>query len=90
MSHSEYQGTANYQPCQYAPLGQYTSGYAYGFTPQGHQVSGIYVVPTWAPINHDSLIMSSSCNGYPTIMNAYGKEAGSCQTQYATATCSNK
>jgi hypothetical protein len=84
---NEYQGLGGSAPCQYAPLGQYTSGYAYGFTPQGKTISGKYIVPNYEPINHNSLVMSGSCAGYPNIMNAYGKTAGNCNTQYSTTSC---
>ncbi len=76
--------------CQYAGLNSYNSGYAFGFTPSPKQLSGTYIVPNYPPINHNSLTMSASCAGYPSILNAYGQNAGNCQTQYGTVPCNSK
>ena len=74
--------------CSYASLGAYNSEYSLGVAPQGKVITGQYIVPTWSPISYDSLTARvPSCSGYADITNAYGKDAGSCQTTYRTSLC---
>lgn len=78
-------------PCSYAALGTYNDGYSMNIAPQGKQVSGVYIVPTWNPISYDSLTNKvPSCSGYSDIGQAYGKDAGSCQTTYRTSLCGSR
>lgn len=85
---SSYGGDA---PCNYANLGAYTSEYSMQVPPQGKVSSGAYIVPQWNPITYNSLTSpGNSCSGYPNINNAYGKDAGRCQTTYRTSLCGNK
>lgn len=42
-----------------------------------------YSVPNYAPIKPSTLVYTgNSCSGYPSIIDAYGKDAGSCVTNY--------
>ena len=43
-----------------------------------------YTVPNYPSINADSLTYGSSCGSYPSIMQAYGKNAGNCVTNFIT------
>ena len=74
--------------CAYAPLGNYNGEYSMGVPAQGSVSSGSYIVPSWGAIGYDSLTSTvPSCSGYYNITNAYGADAGSCQTTYRTSLC---
>lgn len=78
-------------PCNYGSLGNYNAPYDLGVRPQGRVPGqpGTYIVPQWSAISYDSLIAQvPSCSGYSNIDSAYGKNAGRCNTQYATMLCS--
>lgn len=80
--------TSGSAACNYAPLGQYSGDYSMGVPFQGKVTSGAYIVPTWSPIGYDSLTTKvPSCVGYSSINNAYGANAGNCQTTYRTSLC---
>lgn len=74
--------------CAYANLGNYNDGYSMNVAAQGRVVSGMYAVPAWDPISYDSLTNKvPSCSGYSDINQAYGQDAGNCQTTYRTSVC---
>jgi len=82
--------TSSGASCSYAALGNYTADYSLNIAPQGKQINGAYIVPTWSPISYDALTSSvPSCSGYADINQAYGKNAGTCQTTYRTSLCGN-
>lgn len=57
---------------------------------QGKVSSGVYIVPTWNAISYDALTAKvPNCSGYADIQNAYGQNAGACQTTYRTSLCGN-
>lgn len=88
---SEYtNSTSNGSSCSYSSLGNYNDNYSMEVPFQGKQTSGVYMVPTFAPITYDSLTNNvPSCNGYANIESAYGQDAANCQTTYRTAVCGN-
>lgn len=88
---SEYNNyVAEGAPCAYAQLSNYTADYSMDVPPQGKVVTGKYIVPTWNPISYDSLTQKvPSCSGYSNISDAYGSDAGRCQTTYRTSLCGN-
>lgn len=88
MSNTEYNNSSGGASCNYADLSNYTDGYSMNIAPQGKSISGHYIVPTWDPISYDSLTGKvGSCSGYYNIDNAYGKNAGNCQTTYRSSLC---
>ena len=75
--------------CAFNRLGTYTAGYSMCVGNVGRPSSGSYVVPTWGAMGYDALTMGGkSCSGYANIMDAYGANAGQCQTSYTTSKCS--
>jgi len=77
--------------CNYAALGNYNDGYSMNVRPVGKQSQGSYIVPTWDPISYNSLTGKvPGCSGYYNINNAYGKNAGNCQTTYRTSLCGSQ
>jgi hypothetical protein len=52
-------------------------------TPTAVNYTPSYTVPNYAPIKTTALVYTgNSCSGYPNIMDAYGKDAGNCVTNY--------
>jgi len=41
-----------------------------------------YTVPNYGPVRPTLVAAGNSCAGYPNIMDAYGKDAGNCVTNY--------
>lgn len=89
MSYSgDYTNYTSGPSCAYSQLSTYNDGYSMQVAPQGKNISGKYIVPTWAPISYDSLTASApNCSGYNNIESAYGANAASCQTTYRTSVC---
>jgi hypothetical protein len=89
MSNADYNNySAGGAACSYSNLSNYTANYSMTVPAQGKVITGQYIVPTWSPIAYDSLTSKvPSCSGYSDITNAYGKDAGSCQTTYRTSLC---
>lgn len=84
----DYNNTAGEASCNYGTLAQYTDSYSMNVPFQGKQISGQYIVPTWSPISYTSLTSPvPNCSGYYNINNAYGKNAGNCNTTYSTTSC---
>jgi len=87
-------GDQQYNSCQFATLATYNGAIGNpalaGQTPVPLTTAvGMQLVPAWAPIGYNSLMRSgqSPCNGYPTIMGAYGTGSNNCQTQYVKRLC---
>jgi hypothetical protein len=56
--------------------------------PKAKPTSGMYIVPTWAPIQYDSLTSKNpSCSGYSSIASGYGDNSGNCKTEYKAVPC---
>lgn len=89
---SEYTNTSTAgAPCSYADLGNYNADYSMAVPAQGKVITGKYMVPQWDAISYESLTAPvPSCSGYSNISNAYGKNAGSCQTSYKTSLCGTR
>ena len=86
----EYSGpSVNGACCSYATLNNYNMGSS-GMSPPvpATTVSGYYVVPSWNP-RVNLVKEGNSCSGYPSILGAYGKNAGSCDPQYHQQPCNN-
>jgi hypothetical protein len=80
--------------CQFATLATYNGSLGNpamaGQTPVPLTTAvGMQLVPAWHSITYDTLQRSGQfpCNGYPTIMGAYGTNANNCQTQYVKRLC---
>lgn len=81
--------TVNSNSCSYVSLNNYNLQ-SPGITPPipSETTIGHYVVPTWNyRLSYDTLTKSQSCSEYPSITIAYGKDAGSCTTQYTQQPC---
>lgn len=77
--------------CSYANLGGYNDGYSMNVAPMGKVTAGAYIVPTWSPISYESLTNKvPSRSGYSDIGQAYGENAGSCQSTYRSSLCGNR
>jgi hypothetical protein len=89
---SEYSGmNTGGASCSYSSLSNYNSGYAMGVPVEGKVVTGKYIVPQWAaPSYADWTAKVPSCSGYADITNAYGADAGKCQTTYRQSICNPK
>ena len=87
---SEYSGaTTNSSGCAYATLKRYNMA-VQGTTPPvpATTVRGHYIVPAWnyRPA-YDTLVKGGCCAGYPSIGQAYGKDAGQCNPKYVKMPC---
>lgn len=85
---SEYSGPAVAgSGCSYAKLGCYYGGN--GTMAPARPTAGIYVTPNYASIGYDALThgASGSCNRYFSITDAYGKNAGNCNTTFTQRMC---
>ena len=70
MSHHYENNTNAGNACAYASLHNYnndSSSVSYG-----KKDDGIYFVPVFGGMSHDALTYGGSCNGYPSMNNAYG------------------
>lgn len=88
--HNEFSNpTVSNASCTYANLYNYNMGSPGLRVPvPATTVSGSYIVPTWnyrPPYN--TLIMGGSCTGYPSIINAYGKDSNNCNPTYIQRPC---
>ena len=77
--------------CTYSNLQNY-NGYGASTSPPvpASTVRGSYIVPAYGTIGYDTLTHGSSmpsCSGYFNIQNAYGSDAGDCNTQYTQSSC---
>lgn len=88
---SEYNNNSVGGPsCSYAKLSHYNNG-SQGMRPPvpATTVSGKYIVPDYSPPGYATLTHNAAptCAGYFNIQGAYGKNAGSCSTQYVSKLC---
>ena len=59
--------------------------------PGGQHKQGVYVVPVWGAPSYDSLTHGNqvgTCSGHFNISQAYGANAGSCNTRFVERLCS--
>lgn len=49
--------------------------------------SGVQIVPVFGAPGYDSLQLGGGCGGYPGVMDAYGQNAGSCNTKFVQRMC---
>ena len=53
-----------------------------GSTPSAVNYTPSYSVPNYGPVKPTLIAAGNSCAGYPNVMDAYGKNAGNCVTNY--------
>ena len=69
----------------YAPLGNYNG--ISTLVPHRSGKSGAQIVPAFGNTGYNSLQLGGGCGGYPGVMDAYGQNAGSCNTKYVQRMC---
>ena len=87
---SEYsKPTVASSKCAYANLGCYYGPNSTMPALKPGTVSGAMVVPTYGAIGYNALThgVTQSCGGHFNITDAYGANAASCNTSYATRLC---
>ena len=76
--------------CSYARLSSYNKQ-SPGVTPPvpATTTSGFYIVPAGSSkLSYDTLVKDpNGCGEYPSILAAYGKNAGSCNPKYVQRPC---
>jgi len=72
--------------CGYGSLGDYSNTMA---GCDAGAVSGVMIIPQYAAIGYDALQHGDpcACGSYPSILDAYGAGAGSCNQVYSTTVC---
>jgi len=53
-----------------------------GSAPSAVNYTPSYTVPNYAPVKPTLISAGNSCAGYPNVIDAYGKNAGNCVTNY--------
>jgi hypothetical protein len=87
---SEYNNsTVGANACSYANLANYNSNYSLGVPIPLTTTSGSYIVPGYTAPSYSTLThnMPPTCGGYFNIIQAYGKHAANCDTQYNKVKC---
>ena len=93
MSGQEMAGSVG-PACNYALLGNYNNNLSAGAQTMGStgpsNAAGSYVVPAYGMSGYDALQHGNgvgNCGGYFSVTNAYGQNAGNCNTQYMKTMC---
>ena len=58
-----------------------------GTTVSQASLCGINITPDYSAPGYDTLVKGHHCNGYASILTAYGQGADCCYTQYTARLC---
>lgn len=91
MNSNDYlASTTNYPSCAYSSIEPYNSTGWQGPPSCAPIQSGYYIVPDINPVlSYDTLVKGASCNGYASIVSAYGVGAENCCPGYKKMCCAN-
>lgn len=88
---SEYTNSAvSSNNCSYNSLGHYSGANSTMAPVRTGSTQRFYLTPNYNSIGYDSLTHgddSNGCQSYPTISQAYGSGAGSCNPTYTKRLC---